>query len=248
MPKVAVAPGTPRWAELVRDVAESADPWVPGDAALEVCPQEYYQDPDRNTWAVDNFDGFAAEIGMEPDELWNRRLVSLSWPPSTPLSCKDEVLGLPRDTDTSWEAHRELWHNPKLLKHGMTKEEASTASFGEVLRLLRRVNRDLCDVSEIATGGGGFTDYENRWLRYRLHGRIQGQLGRAAASLGGLVAYRQYAAEHPWLEDMYKEEFGEAIPATDKWEIARVREAVRLGHAYAVARRHIECNGGECIN
>lgn len=212
-PVAAVTPGTPRWEELRAEVIENPDPWVSGDAGLEVFPASHFDDDRLHDLALRNLDQFAAETGQDPDDQWDRRWVSQSFPPAD------------RQPGTSWETHRVLAHNPELMTEGMTREDARSASFGETLRLLRQVNADLKDVSEIALIGGGYPDYLKRYIRFRLHGDVQGWLGRADAALDGVEAYRQYADEHPWLADMFEEDYGKAVPASEKWAIQREKEA-----------------------
>jgi hypothetical protein len=113
----AVAPGSRRWGQLVKQgLAKDADRnWFLGDAALEIAPMG---GTNANNGSEEHLRRYADEIDVAYRSLRQYRLVASAWPLAT------------RVASASWKAHEILMAEGKrhLLKPGMTTTAASKAA------------------------------------------------------------------------------------------------------------------------
>lgn len=210
---VAAEPGTPRWRELVRMGLHPVTEWEPGDAATEVFPPSYVGASALSAQCARNLELYSHETSRSLDELGARWEVSVRWPVGT------------RVDECTWSAHRELRHNPSLLRPGMTRADASRAAHEETTSLIHAAIVAASDGFDVMWDEDRpFTG--ERDLPFRLYQLdvLRGWAGRhQALAEGGKEAYWAYVSEHPFPFDLWSAEYGDPIPATDKYKRERAR-------------------------
>lgn len=129
-----VAPGTPRWQELVSQSQSltSVRNWFLGDASLEVMPAG------TRFGAIDEGIGenlrlFAAEVGIPYNSIRAYRAVAAAWPPEE------------RVASCTWSVHQVLMSCRGLIEPGMDKRAAVTAR----QRHLECRSADLADSNDV---------------------------------------------------------------------------------------------------
>lgn len=122
---------------------------------------------------------------------------------------------------------------------GMTDVQA----YAEILNRINEANESIETAIEIFTSRSGevFTDDERRTMRMFLDDTQRVWAGSFLAAIdGGREAYSRYAEANQPQQDIYEEQYGKAVPATEKYAVEREKaemaEARGMSPEYAWAK------------
>ena len=218
--------GSPRYLEMVRqatdpDVSEDRRFWAIGDGATAMkSPQDQRMTGawlDEHNARTADLRQYLADVGF--GDAFGR--AAPFWRTSAAWPHEDRVRG------ASWSDHERLNHREdrkERLKAEMRGDAAELEPADEIHQCIsqaRALVSDALDVAWAENQDGLLTDYEARHMQYCIEIQ-QGLLARLQAYLdGGREGYWTYDEEHPQPADMYSAEYGEPIPATDKYAMAR---------------------------